>query len=67
MKTKKKPKKLPKPVRAWAVLPNKRIHPHWIYMHKSSAMQSAVACDDKSNVIPVEIRPLRKRKGVRRG
>lgn len=56
--TKRKPKKLPKPVRAWACLVNGKITLHQLWGSRKSAWIECRYWDDMF-VIPVEIRPLR--------
>ena len=65
--TKRKPKMLPKPMRAWCVLlpEDHAIWPGWCTETRRLAREWAA--DVGGKIIPVEIRPLRKRKGVRRG
>ena len=69
--TKRKTRKLPKPVRAWAVtqFPDGKtegLMVGWCCDTRAQAREWMVGCDPCSRVIPVEIRPVRARQ-VRRG
>jgi len=69
--TKRKPK-MPKPVRAWAVtqFPDGKtegLMVGWCCDSREVAREWRAQCDPCSRVIPVEIRPVRRARKVRRG